>query len=52
MKCQYCRRHKAIWRVGNDGFSARPGARVCDNFGCRSWGSGGYAVSLWPIKKK
>jgi hypothetical protein len=38
--------HKAVWLVGTDGFSAKSGAKVCDNYACRSWATGGYPVTL------
>jgi len=46
MKCQCCKTRKAQRRIGSDGFSARRGARVCDNYACRTWGTGGYPVTL------
>jgi hypothetical protein len=51
MKCQCCKSRKAVWRVGSDGFGARKGAKVCDNYGCRTWATGGYPVTLWPVVK-
>jgi hypothetical protein len=41
--------HMAVYRVGNDGFSSKPGALVCDNYACRSWATGGYPVTLHAI---
>lgn len=52
MKCQVCRRRKAIWRVGSDGFGAEAGAKVCDAFVCRVSKTGGYPVTLHRIKEK
>jgi hypothetical protein len=52
MKCQCCKRRKAVWIVGSDGFSSRPGKKVCDDWSCRSWGSGGYPVTFRRIEKK
>jgi hypothetical protein len=53
MKCQICKRRKAVWRLGNDGFSAmRSGTKVCDNWGCRSQATGGYPITLHRIEKK
>ena len=49
MKCQHCKRRKAVWRIGSDGFGAKRGARVCDNYSCRSWGSGGYPVTMHRV---
>lgn len=49
-KCQACKRRRAVWRVGLDGFSAKAGALVCDNYGCRTWADGGYPVTFNPIK--
>lgn len=46
MKCQCCKRRKAVYRVGSDGFGARAGARVCDDYSCRTWASGGYPVTF------
>jgi hypothetical protein len=51
-KCQCCKRAKAIYRVGNDGFGARTGALVCDNYACRTWASYGYPVTFHAIKKE
>lgn len=55
-KCQspYCKGrtgwgHLAEWRVGSDGFSAKSGVLICDNYACRSWGTGGYPVTLHRI---
>jgi hypothetical protein len=56
-KCQspYCKGRTgwgnlAVWRIGNDGFSAQPaGTLVCDNYACRSWGTGGYPVTLRAV---
>jgi hypothetical protein len=52
VKCQSCKRRKAVWRVGNDGFNAKRGAKVCDSWSCRAWGTGGYPVTLHPIEKR
>jgi hypothetical protein len=52
MKCQCCKSRKAIWRVGSDGFNARRDARVCDNYACRTWGTGGYPVTLHRLGAK
>lgn len=41
--------HLAVWRVGTDGFSAQAGKLVCDNYACRSWGTGGYPVTLHAV---
>ena len=51
MKCQECKSRKAVWVVGSDGFSAKAGRRVCDNFACRSAATGGYPVTLRRILK-
>jgi hypothetical protein len=51
VKCQACKRYKAVWRVGSDGFNARSGAYVCDNYVCRLWADGGYPVTFKPIKE-
>lgn len=55
-KCQspYCKGrtgwgHTAVWRIGSDGFSAKSGHIVCDTYACRSWGTGGYPVTLWRL---
>lgn len=45
-KCQACKRKTAVWRTGNDGFSAQTGMKVCDNYACRSEASGGYPVTF------
>lgn len=42
--------NRAVWRVGSDGFSAQTGKLVCDNYACRSWGTGGYPVTLHRIE--
>lgn len=52
MKCQSCKRARAVWRVGSDGFNAKRDARVCDNYPCRSWGSGGYPVTFHRLVPK
>ena len=39
----------AVYRVGSDGFSAQTGKLVCDNYACRSWGTGGYPVTLHAV---
>jgi len=46
MKCQVCKSRKAVWRVGSDGFGAKTGAKVCDNWSCRQEVTGGYPVTL------
>jgi hypothetical protein len=38
-----------VWRIGSDGFSAKSGALVCDNYACQTWGTGGYLVTLHRI---
>ena len=55
MKCKSCKYNKAVWRTGSDGFAAKTGTQVCDNYSCRTWASGGYPVTfhvlLRPIPK-
>lgn len=51
-RCQCCKRRNAVWHVGSDGFNARKGALVCDNWTCRNWGSGGYPVTFHAVKKE
>lgn len=46
---QQCGR-PAYWTIGSDGFGAKRGARVCDDWVCRSWGSGGYPVLMRRIE--
>lgn len=46
MKCESCKRRKAVYRTGSDGFGAKKGAKVCDTYACRSWASGGYPVTF------
>lgn len=42
--------NRAVYRVGNDGFSSqKPGTLVCDNYACRSWATGGYPVTLHSV---
>lgn len=52
MKCQCCKRRKAVWRTGSDGFGAKKGMLVCDAYACRSTASGGYPVTFHAIKKE
>ncbi|MGV0984953.1 MAG: hypothetical protein ACOYB2_10390 [Limnohabitans sp.] len=40
----------AVWTIGSDGFGAKRGKKVCDDWTCRSWGSGGYPVSMRRIE--
>lgn len=51
MKCQHCRRRKAIWRTGSDGFGSKKGSKVCDSWACRSWASNGYPVTFHRLEK-
>jgi hypothetical protein len=51
MRCQSCKRRKAVYRVGSDGFNSRSGAYVCDNYVCRLWADGGYPVTFKLIKE-
>lgn len=48
-KCQCCGRRKAVWRTGSDGFGAKSGTKVCDNYTCRTWASGGYPVTFHAV---
>lgn len=49
-KCQAERCSRvAVYRVGSDGFNAKSGKLVCDNYACRSWGTGGYPVTLHAV---
>lgn len=52
MRCQSCKRHTAVWRTGSDGFNAKAGSKVCDNWSCMQWASGGYPVTFFRIDKK
>lgn len=49
VRCQSCKRRNAVYRTGSDGFSSRPGSKVCDNWVCRTWASGGYPVTFHAL---
>jgi hypothetical protein len=51
MKCQPCKTRNAVWVTGSDGFSSKSGSKVCDDFVCRSWASGGYPVTFRRVTK-
>ncbi|UGL61870.1 hypothetical protein SEA_FRANKLIN22_57 [Microbacterium phage Franklin22] len=42
MKCQACKRRKAVWRIRNAFQSAANGKKVCDAAGCFSHFTLGY----------
>ena len=50
-KCQACKKRKAVWVVGSDGFGAKSGAHVCDSYSCRLWADGGYPVTFKSLEK-
>jgi hypothetical protein len=49
-KCQHCKRRKAVWRTGSDGFAAKAGKKVCNEWVCRDWASGGWPVSFYALE--
>lgn len=48
-KSAFAPRNVAVYRVGSDGFGAKSGKLVCDDYSCRSWASGGYPVTFHAI---